>query len=80
MTESINVPVMVLPTDACIDCPQIKKLSEKQRIYALKLLTMVDLIDTIITGQQRIETVLDVMNKDLQELKRKIETLHKDNK
>jgi len=80
MTESINVPVMVLPTDDCIDCPHIKKLSEKQRIYALKLLTMTDLIDTIITGQQRIETVLDVMNKDLQELKRKIETLHKDNK
>jgi|WetSurSiteA1Bulk_404760.scaffolds.fasta_scaffold01909_5 hypothetical protein len=80
MTEPINVPVMLLPDDACIDCPHIKKLSEKQRIYALKLLTMTDLIDTIITGQQRIETVLDVMNKDLQELKRKIETLHKDNK
>jgi hypothetical protein len=77
MTEPINVPIMLLPDNACIDCPHIKKLSEKQRIYALKLLTMTDLIDTIIDGQHRIESVLNVMNKDLQELKKKIETLHR---
>jgi hypothetical protein len=80
MTESINIPAMILPADACIECPHIKKLTEKQKVYALKLLTMVDLIDTIITGQQRIEGVLEVMNKDLQELKKKIEALYKDKK
>jgi hypothetical protein len=80
MTEPVNIPVMILPADACVDCPHIKKLTEKQRVYALKLLTMVDLIDTIIDGQQRIESVLGVMNKDLQELKDKIEALNKSSK
>lgn len=77
MTEpTIDIPI-ILPTDACMDCVHIKRLTEKQKIVALKLLTMVDLIDTIITGQQRIESVLEVMNKDLRELKKKIESLHK---
>ena len=80
MTEPINIPVMLLPVDACVECPHIKKVTEKQKIYALKLLTMVDLIDTIITGQQRIELVLEIMNKDLQELKAKLEALNRTSK
>jgi hypothetical protein len=80
MTEPINIPVVLLPTDACIECQHIKKITEKQKIHALKLLTMVDLIDTIITGQQRIELVLEIMNKDLQELKAKLEALNRTSK
>ena len=76
ITKPVITPTMILPIDVCENCVHIKQLVSKQNIYTIQLLTMADLIDTVVDGQRRIETMLATTNKNMADLKSRLDTLN----